>query len=120
MTDCLFCKIIKGEVSSYTLYEDDIVKVLMDAFPNSPGHILIIPKEHYLDLSDIRIDTLTHIMNIAKKYKTILEEKLNPESIVLIQNNGEAQKIKHYHLHIIPYHKNKIEKNVEEMYNIIK
>ena len=51
--NCLFCKIINNEISSYTLYEDDLIRIIMDAFPNSPGHTLIIPKKHYTDLSDI-------------------------------------------------------------------
>ena len=70
---------------SLTIYEDDKVKVMLDAFPNSIGHTLIVPKEHFKDLDDITLETLNHIFTIAKKIKPILEEKLNPESIVLIQ-----------------------------------
>ena len=92
MKDCLFCNIIKGEQASYTLYEDDDLKVIMDAFPNSPGHTLIIPKEHYKDLDDIDIELLTKILKKAKDIKKLLETKLNPESIILVQNNGEAEK----------------------------
>ena len=119
MKDCLFCNIIKGEQSSYTLYEDDDLKVIMDAFPNSPGHTLIIPKEHYKDLDDIDIELLTKILKKAKDIKKLLEIKLNPESIILVQNNGEAEKIKHFHLHLIPTYTIVPDKTVEEMFKLI-
>ena len=119
MKDCLFCNIIKGEQASYTLYEDDDLKVIMDAFPNSPGHTLIIPKEHYKDLDDIDIELLTKILKKAKDIKKLLETKLNPESIILVQNNGEAEKIKHFHLHLIPTYNIVPDKTVEEIYKLI-
>lgn len=119
MKDCLFCNIIKGEQASYTLYEDDDLKVIMDAFPNSPGHTLIIPKEHYKDLDDIDIELLTKILKKAKDIKKLLETKLNPESIIFVQNNGEAEKIKHFHLHLIPTYTIVPDKTVEEMYKLI-
>lgn len=119
MKDCLFCNIIKGEQASYTLYEDDDLKVIMDAFPNNPGHTLIIPKEHYKDLDDIDIELLTKILKKAKDIKKLLETKLNPESIILVQNNGEAEKIKHFHLHLIPTYTIVPDKTVEEMYKLI-
>ena len=119
MKDCLFCNIIKGEQASYTLYEDDDLKVIMDAFPNSPGHTLIIPKEHYKDLDDIDIELLTKILKKAKDIKKLLEIKLNPESIILVQNNGEAEKIKHFHLHLIPTYTIVPDKTVEEMFKLI-
>ena len=75
--DCIFCKIIKGDIPSYTIYEDDIVKVFLDVNPMSPGHMLIIPKKHFENLDDIDIDTLTHINEIAKKMHILLKEKLN-------------------------------------------
>lgn len=119
MKDCLFCNIIKGEQASYTLYEDDDLKAIMDAFPNSPGHTLIIPKEHYKDLDDIDIELLTKILKKAKDIKKLLEIKLNPESIILVQNNGEAEKIKHFHLHLIPTYTIVPDKTVEEMFKLI-
>lgn len=120
MKDCLFCDIINGSVSSYTLYEDDMVKVFLDAYPDSPGHTLIIPKKHFTELEDIEIDYLTHIMEIAKKVKKVMIENLNPDSVILIQNNGEAQFVKHYHLHLIPKYKRKVELSRKEIFNLMK
>lgn len=119
MNDCLFCKIAKNENPSFTIFEDDMIKVILDVFPNTTGHTLIIPKNHYLDLSDIPMEVLSHIMEIAKQIKSLLETKLNPNSIVLVQNNGEEQKIKHFHLHLLPKYETKLKMTVEEVYEIL-
>ena len=118
--ECLFCKINKGEIPSYTIYEDEVVKVFLDINPKHNGHTLIIPKKHYKDIADIDMDTLSHIMKIAKKMYQLLNDKLNPDGIILTQNNGIAQDIKHYHLHLIPVYKNEIEKSVDEILKKIK
>ena len=118
--NCIFCKIINGEIPSYTIYEDEIVKCFLDVNPNEAGHTLIIPKEHTLDLDTISNETLNHIMNVSKKIKKLLEEKLNCDGVTLIQNNGIAQEVKHYHLHLIPKYKNKLNLSVEDVYKKIK
>lgn len=119
--NCIFCKIINGEIPSYTIYEDEIVKCFLDVNPDSNGHALIIPKKHYTDLNDIDEETLNHIMTISKKIKQLLEEKLNIDGLTLIQNNGDAQEVKHYHLHLKPFYKEKQEIiNVEEVFKKIK
>ena len=76
MDNCLFCKIVKGEIPSYTIYEDDIVKVFLDINPNSNGHCLIIPKEHFTNIEDIDKDTLAHINQTSQNLYPILKEKL--------------------------------------------
>lgn len=116
----IFCRIINGEIPSYTIYEDDIVKVFLDVKPKSNGHTLIIPKKHYKDLDDIDLDTLNHIMEIAKKIKKLLEERLNPKGIMLVQNNGSLQEVKHYHLHLVPDYDNNEIDNVENIFNKLK
>ncbi|HHW69009.1 MAG TPA: HIT domain-containing protein [Tenericutes bacterium] len=105
--DCVFCKIIKGDIPCYSLYEDDFIKCFLDIFPDSNGHMLIIPKKHFTNLDDIDPETLIHIMNCAKEFKKVLEKKLNIDGLTLIQNNGEVQDVKHYHLHLKPYYKEK-------------
>ena len=116
----IFCKIINGEIPSYKLYEDEQVLVFLDTNPNATGHTLIIPKKHYLDLYDIDNETLTHIMEIARKIGKLLEEKLNTDGLTIAQNNGIAEEVKHYHLHLIPQYKEKQKTlSVEEVYNIL-
>jgi len=117
---CVFCKIINGEIPSYTIYEDDVVKVFLDINPDSNGHMLIIPKEHILDLDDINSNTLSHVMQTAKKMKKLLEERLNIDGLTLIQNNGKVQDVKHYHLHLKPYYKNsQTKKDPKDIFEIL-
>ncbi len=118
--DCLFCKIANKEIDSYKLYEDDIVVALLDAYPDSSGHTLIIPKKHYMDIDDIDDETLLHIMQVCRKIKKMLEKKLDIAGLTLIQNNGEVQEIKHFHLHLKPYYSdNRPILKAEEVYHKI-
>ena len=116
MDNCIFCKIVKGDIPSYTIYEDGFVKVFLDINPESAGHMLIIPKKHYDCLDDIDIDTLTYINKITKKIHNILKEKLNIDGMSIVQNNGCAQDVKHYHMHIKPHYINELSMSVEEVY----
>lgn len=102
--NCIFCKIANGEIPSYKVYEDDIVLAFLDANPDSDGHTLIVPKKHFTDLDDIDLDTLKNINNASKKIKKTLEDKLGCIGISLLQNNGSAQEVKHYHMHLKPYY----------------
>ena len=99
--DCIFCKINNKEIPSYTVYEDEIIRVMMDISPVTNGHMLIIPKEHYTNLSDIPVDTLGHIQSVAKEMHKLLKDKLNIDGLTLCQNNDYGQEVKHYHLHLI-------------------
>ena len=117
MENCVFCKIINGEFSCYKLYEDDVVISFLSIDPVSFGHTLVIPKKHILDYNEIDLETLNHINKVGKDIYNKLKEKLNPDSIKLVQNNGKLQEVKHFHLHLIPFFdKNKAEKeNLEEV-----
>lgn len=121
MEDCVFCKIISGEFSSYKLYEDDNVLAFLSAGPVSYGHTLVIPKKHVLDYEEIDLDTITEINKVGKELFIKLKEKLNPESIQLVQNNGKLQEVKHYHLHLIPFYSKEKEgkENLEEVLKTI-
>lgn len=116
----IFCKIVNNELPSYTLYEDEIVKVFLDVNPNHNGHTLIVPKEHYQDLFDIDKEVLNHILDVAKEIAHKLKEKLNYDGISLCENNGYGQEVKHFHLHLIPKYKNEEKLTLEEVYNRLK
>ena len=107
--DCLFCKINKNECDSLCIYEDDIVKVILDAYPDANGHTLIIPKKHITDIDEMDNETLGHINDVAKKIRKLLFNTLNPDGMVFLVNYGMTQVIKHYHLHLIPVYKKKQE-----------
>lgn len=114
--DCIFCKIIKEEISCYKIYEDELVLAFLDVQPKSNGHTLIIPKQHTLDLMSIDNNILIHIMDTARKISKLLEEKLNVSGITLVQNNGTPQEVKHFHLHLVPTYAN--EQKIEEVQKI--
>ena len=105
--DCIFCKIINGDIPCFKIYEDELVLAFLDINPDSDGHTLIIPKKHFRDLEDIDLETLARINEVSKKLKNLLEKKLGCEGISLLQNNGFVQEVKHYHLHLKPYYKDK-------------
>ncbi len=107
MNDCIFCKIIKGEIPSSTVYEDELVKVIMNINPITNGHLLILPKKHYENIFDIETNIITHSIEITKeKLYPLLKEKLNCEGLTILENNFLGQEIKHFHIHLIPRYKN--------------
>ena len=127
--NCIFCKIINGEIPSYTVYEEDVVKVFLDIEPNTNGHMLIIPKKHYTNIVDIDVDTMNHIVKVQKEMYELVKEKLGAEGATFAQNNDLGQDVKHYHMHLIPrYHndgwKNSYDENnkekIEEVFNKLK
>ena len=118
--DCIFCKINDCSILSFTIYENEVLRVFLDINPDTNGHLLIIPKKHYKDLMEIDNDTLVSIMNTAREMKKLLEEKLNIDGLTLIQNNGDVQEVKHFHLHLKPYYNNNQEiKEVKEVYELL-
>ena len=115
MNDCIFCKIIKGEIPSKTIYEDDLVKVIMNINPCTNGHLLVIPKTHVVNLMDTSNDIITHSLDLVReKLYPLLKERLHCDGLTLSQNNEYGQEIKHYHLHLVPRYK---EDNLEYVYN---
>lgn len=121
MNDCIFCKILKGEIPSKKLYEDDKVIVIMDVNPKVDGHALVIPKEHVTDFMEISDELLTHIYEVAREVSKKLMSKLNATALTLGVNYGDSQVVKHFHMHLLPnYEVSSAGKNVEEVYNILK
>lgn len=103
MNDCIFCKIINGELPSKTIYEDDLLKVIMNINPNTNGHLLVLPKEHYTNIMDIKDEIITHSLKVIRENLfPLLKEKLNCEGLTLAENNELGQEIKHFHIHLIP------------------
>lgn len=117
--ECIFCKIANGEIPSKKIYEDDEIMAFLDINPLTPGHTLIVPKEHTLDFQSISMDKLMKIMNVARELSQKIVDKMGAQGYTLIQNNGIAQDVKHFHLHIIPKYKDKLEMSVDEVYKKI-
>lgn len=104
--DCLFCKIISGEIPSEIIYEDDVVKVFLDIRPNTNGDSLVVPKEHFKDFRDVDDETLSHMNKVIKKLYPIYQEKLHCTGLTLCHNTDYGQEIKHFHIHFIPRYEN--------------
>lgn len=120
MNDCLFCKIIKGEIPCFKIYEDDKVLAFLDINPKSNGHTLIVPKKHFKDIYDIDEKTSMHILKVAKELMGKIEEKLSCDGFTLAQNNGDVQEIKHFHLHVIPHYQKEKLKKAEDIWEVLK
>jgi len=102
--DCIFCKIVAGEVPSYCIYEDELFKVILDAYPSSVGHSLILTKKHYENVYELPEKEAAALMPLAAKISKKLKTSLGCEGLNILQNNGKVagQVINHYHLHLIP------------------
>lgn len=101
--DCIFCKIIKGEIPSSKVYEDDMVYAFNDIAPAAPVHVLIIPKEHITSAADINGDNsylVAHIFEVAAK---IAEEQGLTDGFRVVTNCGDSagQTVKHLHFHLL-------------------
>ncbi len=102
--NCIFCKLIGGEIPSNTIYEDDDFKVILDVSPATKGHALVIPKEHYADLYEMEPELLGKAIKVAQKVITHEKEVLGCEGYNVLQNNGEiaGQTVFHFHMHLVP------------------
>jgi histidine triad (HIT) family protein len=103
-TDCVFCKIIEGELPSMRVYEDDRTLVIMDINPVNSGHCLVIPKAHAPTLWDADPVDLQAAIVAAQKVAVALKTVVKPDGLNMLQANGAAafQSVAHYHLHLIP------------------
>ncbi|EEA23801.1 Adenosine 5'-monophosphoramidase [Talaromyces marneffei ATCC 18224] len=97
---CIFCKIIKGDIPSFKIFESDKVFAFLDIQPLSRGHALVIPKFHGAKLTDIPDEYLTELLPVAKK----IAVATGAEDFNVLQNNGRAahQLVDHVHFHVIP------------------
>jgi histidine triad (HIT) family protein len=102
--DCIFCKIVAGDIPANKIYEDELLIVILDAFPAQEGHSLVIPKEHAADLLELPDAIAANVLPVAKKVMNAMENELKPHGYSIVQNNKQeaGQEVFHYHLHIIP------------------
>ena len=84
--DCIFCKIINGDIPSNTIYENSDFKVIMDASPATKGHVLILPKEHFKDIYDIDAETAGKLFQLASVVARALKEALHCDGLNILQN----------------------------------
>ena len=102
MKDCIFCKIINNEIPSKKIYEDEIVKVIMNINPEQNGDLLVVLKRHIKDFTEINDEEVVHINKILKDLNKRLYERLDLTGLEVITNSGTCQEIKHFHIHMTP------------------
>lgn len=104
MDDCVFCKIVRNEIPATKIYEDEVALAFLDIHPVTPGHTLVIPKEHCENLLDIPEETLKGVVAAAKKISKAVITGVGAKGFNFSQNNGAVagQVINHLHFHIIP------------------
>jgi histidine triad (HIT) family protein len=102
--DCIFCKIIEGEIPSEKIYEDEKTFAFMDINPLNEGHVLIIPKTHAATVDTIEESDFLAVMATTHKLAAAVKKALQPDGMNLLQLNGKAanQMVPHLHVHIVP------------------
>ena len=102
--DCIFCKIVAGEIPSMKVYEDDSVLAFMDIMPLSKGHVLVIPKEHLENIGETDPDLYGHIASVICRISRAVQEAFTPDGLNVQQLNGKAanQVVPHVHMHLVP------------------
>ncbi len=100
--DCIFCKIISGQIPARKVYETQSSLAFLDAFPLTRGHVLVIPKAHYVKVHEMSKTDTADLFEIVRLISSKIE-RLAPSSLVAIHNGKESgQEIPHVHVHIIP------------------
>ena len=104
MSNCIFCKIIEGDIPSVKIYEDDHVYAFMDIMPLTKGHTLLIPKSHKENVYDLSPEEASNLFSVAPKIAQAIKETFEPVGMNLLNNNGAkaGQSVFHFHLHFIP------------------
>jgi len=102
--NCIFCKIVRNDIPSKIIYENDETLAFLDIFPIAEGHTIVVPKKHYENIEVIPEEILISVIKTVKKLATLLHDKLNFEGYNILQNNFKAagQVVQHFHFHIIP------------------
>lgn len=102
--DCIFCKIVAGEIPAYKIYEDDDVLAFLDIVPVNPGHTLVIPKKHHPNFVDLPEELACKIVKVIKKITPAILSGVGSKDFNLGLNNGKTagQLVEHFHWHIMP------------------
>lgn len=110
MDECIFCKIVKGDIPSKKVYEDKDTVAFLDINPANPGHTLVVPKKHSEDITKSEDDDIAKAMHVVKDITAKLKERMNAIGVNVLQNNGKAagQLVAHTHFHVIPRYPNDV------------
>ncbi len=105
--DCIFCKILEGEIPSYKVYEDDHIYAFLDITQTTKGHTLIIPKKHIKNIYELNTTMATQIFSKVPKITKALKAAFKPIGFNIINNvDKPTQSVFHFHVHIVPRYEN--------------
>jgi len=103
MNDCIFCKIVSGDIPSYKVYEDDHVYAFLDITQGTKGHTLLIPKKHVPNVYSLDDDTAYNVFKTVPKVANALKKAFKPIGLNILNNNDKPlQSVYHFHIHLIP------------------
>lgn len=102
--DCVFCKIVLGQMPCFKLFEDDNTLAIMDIYPANDGHCLVLSKEHYPTLFDITDEVFAAVSHSVRRVAQAVQQALSPVGLNLVQANGPGaqQSVQHFHVHVLP------------------
>lgn len=109
LKDCIFCKIIRNEIPSYTIYEDDVVKAFLDISQGTPGHTLVIPKKHIANIFEYDPELAAAVFSrIPKIARAVKDSNPDIKGMNILNNNGQVayQSVFHSHFHLVPRYTN--------------
>lgn len=104
-SNCTFCKIIRGELTSHIIFEDGHSLAFLDYRPLFPGHCLLVPKIHYETLADLPASLITPLFVNAQLLTRAIEQGLQAEGTFVAMNNRVSQSVPHLHIHVVPRRK---------------
>ncbi|MFT8321843.1 MAG: HIT family protein [Bacillus sp. (in: firmicutes)] len=104
MSECIFCKIIAGEIPGSKVFENEHVLAFLDISQVTKGHTLIVPKTHVKDIYELTPEIARNLFEAVPKIATAIKDAYQPIGLNILNNNGEkaGQSVFHYHMHIIP------------------
>ena len=108
MSNCILCSIVEGRIPAYVIYQDEYYLAIMDRYPGTKGHVLILPKRHVPDIYGLNQAEAAALIPLAQKISAKMQAVLGMDGLNLRQNNGKAagQEIFHFHLHLLPRYEN--------------
>lgn len=103
---CVFCSIARHEIETNTVFENENIIAFLDMAPINEGHVLVVPKAHFLDVDEMPDELLHEITDVSKKLVSSIKKIYNPDGYSIMQNGGKFNDVGHYHMHIFPRYDN--------------
>ena len=106
--ECIFCRLVQGEIPSAKVYEDGLTVAFMDIGQVNPGHVLVATRRHAATLLDVTPEEAAAVMQTAQRVAHAVQEVFDPPGLTLLQANGREgdQTVFHFHMHVVPRHQN--------------